>query len=135
MTYRRACVATIAVAAVALLPAMAGAHPADCTTALAEAPTTDRFADWNGCGNQAAWGTGDQSADTAAVAHGKRGSIQQVGHEPLENRGMNAAIAISGDFVYIGSRTDGGWGPPQAGTLVHAPRRRRARNPVDDFLR
>ena len=38
----------------------------------------------------------------------KTGSLTQVGHEPLMNRGMNAAIAIQGDYAYIGSRTDGG---------------------------
>jgi hypothetical protein len=36
------------------------------------------------------------------------GSLTQVGHNPLLNRGMNAAGAIHGDYMYIGSRTDGG---------------------------
>ena len=44
---------------------------------------------------------------TAAVQR-KTGSIEQVGHEPLMNRGMNAAIAVHGNYAYIGSRTDGG---------------------------
>ncbi|HEV3231231.1 MAG TPA: hypothetical protein VG245_03135 [Candidatus Dormibacteraeota bacterium] len=30
-----------------------------------------------------------------------------VGHDPLFNRGMNAAIAVYGHYVYVGSRTDG----------------------------
>jgi hypothetical protein len=34
------------------------------------------------------------------------GSLTLVGHNPLMNRGMNAAIAIHGDYAYIGSRTD-----------------------------
>src|ERR687897_2657261 len=34
------------------------------------------------------------------------GSLTLVGHDPLMNRGMNAAIAIHGDYAYIGSRTD-----------------------------
>ena len=38
----------------------------------------------------------------------KTGSLAQVGHEPLMDRGMNAAMAIQGDYAYIGSRTDGG---------------------------
>ena len=119
MTYRRACVAAIAFAAVALLPATAGGHPADCSTALAEAPTTDRFADWKGCGDQAAWNAGDtQSSKRARVAHGKRGSLRQVGHEPLLNRGMNAAIAVHEDYAYVGSRTDGGHGEPFGGIMV-----------------
>ena len=116
MTFRRACVAAIAFAAIALLPASAGAHPADCTTAVAEAPTTDRFADWGGCGNQTSWGA--QPSKRARVAHGKRGSIRQVGHEPLEGRGMNAALAIHEDYAYVGSRTDGGHGEPFGGIMV-----------------
>ena len=35
------------------------------------------------------------------------------------NRGMNAAIAVHGDYAYIGSRTDGGHqGQPQGGIVV-----------------
>jgi hypothetical protein len=46
-------------------------------------------------------------------------SITQVGHEPLMNRGMNAAIAVHGDYAYIGSRTDGGHeGMPHGGIMV-----------------
>jgi hypothetical protein len=48
----------------------------------------------------------------AAIAGAKSpkiGSIMQVGHESLMNRGMNAAIAVHGDYAYIGSRTDGGY--------------------------
>lgn len=49
----------------------------------------------------------------------KRTSITQVGHEPLMNRGMNAAAAIHGDYAYIGSRTDGGHeGMPHGGIMV-----------------
>ena len=33
--------------------------------------------------------------------------VTLVGHSPLEHRGMNSAPAIIGDFIYIGSRTDG----------------------------
>src|SRR3954466_8056201 len=35
------------------------------------------------------------------------GSFTEVGHDPLLGRGMNAAIAVNGRYVYIGSRTDG----------------------------
>jgi hypothetical protein len=38
----------------------------------------------------------------------RTGSLTEVGHNALMNRGMNAAIAIHGDYAYIGSRTDGG---------------------------
>jgi hypothetical protein len=45
--------------------------------------------------------------------------IEQVGHEPLMNRGMNAAIAVHGDYAYIGSRTDGGHeGMPHGGVMI-----------------
>ena len=58
---------------------------------------------------------------TAAAAKPppKTGSITQVGHEPLMDRGMNAAIAVHGDYAYIGSRTDGGHeGMPHGGVMV-----------------
>jgi len=50
---------------------------------------------------------------TATAAPGKEkkektGSLKQVGHEPLMDRGMNAALAVHGDYVYVGSRTNGG---------------------------
>src|ERR687897_898271 len=41
-----------------------------------------------------------------AGAEQQTGSLTLVGHDPLMNRGMNAAIAIHGDYAYIGSRTD-----------------------------
>ncbi len=33
--------------------------------------------------------------------------FELLGHEPLGNRGMNAAIAVHDGYVYVGSRTDG----------------------------
>src|SRR4051812_272483 len=35
------------------------------------------------------------------------GSFELLGHEPLMNRGMNAALAVFGGYAYVGSRTDG----------------------------
>ncbi|HYH60025.1 MAG TPA: hypothetical protein VD790_12515 [Thermoleophilaceae bacterium] len=35
------------------------------------------------------------------------GSFKLVGHDPLLSRGMNAALAVHGDYAYVGSRTDG----------------------------
>jgi LVIVD repeat len=58
---------------------------------------------------------------TAAARSNEKpsGSIQQVGNEPLMNRGMNAALAVHGDYAYIGSRTDGSHaGQPQGGIMV-----------------
>ena len=48
------------------------------------------------------------SGKPTAASAPKTGSIALVGHEPLFDRGMNAAIAVHGDYAYIGSRTDGG---------------------------
>jgi hypothetical protein len=42
-----------------------------------------------------------------ATTPGTSSNFQLVGHEPLFNRGMNAALAIFDHFVYIGNRTDG----------------------------
>src|SRR5918993_5149010 len=47
------------------------------------------------------------------------GSFSKLGHEPLMKRGMNAALAVHGDYVYVGSRTDGGHeGMPHGGIMV-----------------
>src|SRR3954454_21382863 len=35
------------------------------------------------------------------------GHFDLVGHDPLLYRGMNSAIAVKGDYVYVGSRSDG----------------------------
>lgn len=47
------------------------------------------------------------AADDAARRAPKKGSLKLVGHSPLENRGMNAALAVHGKYAYVGSRTDG----------------------------
>jgi len=54
-----------------------------------------------------------------AGASATPGSVKEVGHEPLLNRGMNAALAVHGNYAYIGSRTDGGHeGMPMGGIMV-----------------
>lgn len=45
-------------------------------------------------------------------------NFEIVGHDPLFGRGMNAAPAIYGDHVYVGSRTDGQPHHPHPGILV-----------------
>lgn len=54
--------------------------------------------------------------------------IRVVGHDPLFNRGMNAAMAVLNDsgYLYVGSRTDGAPDHPNAGILVVD-----ARDPTD----
>src|SRR5712692_3294195 len=50
-------------------------------------------------------------------ATGTSSNFQLVGQNPLFNRGMNAALAIFQDFLYVGNRTDGssrcGFGDPR----------------------
>ncbi|MDQ3878357.1 MAG: hypothetical protein M3290_08430 [Actinomycetota bacterium] len=42
------------------------------------------------------------------VAQGDpEGSLELVGHDSLMNRGMNAALAVTDGYAYVGSRTDG----------------------------
>ena len=42
--------------------------------------------------------------------------FEVVGHSDLDGRGMNAALAVAGDVVYVGSRTDAPH--PHAGVLI-----------------
>jgi hypothetical protein len=51
-------------------------------------------------------------ADAAAA----KGEFELVGHEPLMNRGMNAALAVHKGYAYVGSRTDGLH--PNAGVMI-----------------
>jgi hypothetical protein len=53
-------------------------------------------------------------------------NFELVGHEPLFNRGMNAALALYDDYVYVGNRTDGQEGHPNPGILVVDTARPRA---------
>ena len=46
------------------------------------------------------------------------GSLSLIGHNPLYGRGMNAGLAVRGDYAYVGSRTDGSEGHPHPGVLV-----------------
>src|SRR5919108_2806243 len=51
-----------------------------------------------------------------AAAPAPPGRLELLGSDPLLNRGMNAALAVHGDYAYVGSRTDGTH--PNAGVLV-----------------
>ena len=129
MTHRgkhRAAACAAALVVLAALPAAASAHPADCGMDLTRAPSGERWVDWGGGSDGCVTTSSEQAAGpdlepAAASEAGDRptGSFRQVGHEPLRNRGMNAAIAVHGDYAYIGSRTDGGHaGQPQGGLMV-----------------
>jgi hypothetical protein len=58
------------------------------------------------------------AATAAPKSKHRTGSFEQVGHEPLLNRGMNAALAVHGDYAYVGSRTDGGPARPEHGGVM-----------------
>lgn len=44
--------------------------------------------------------------DPGSAVAGTSSNFELVGHEPLYNRGENAALTVYGHYVYIGSRTD-----------------------------
>ncbi len=137
---RRLCAVAIAAGAVAGAPGSAGAHPADCSggRALTPTPTSERVTDWvaedrcgkgaarvadsSGAGRATATARAGRSATTreatrAQVRPRQRG-LRQVGHEPLLNRGMHAALAVHGDYAYVGSRTDRKEGKPEHGGIM-----------------
>lgn len=61
------------------------------------------------------------SADAANPAPSRPGTSDNfnlVGHNPLANRGMNAAPALYNQYVYIGNRTDASEGHRRPGVLV-----------------
>jgi len=127
--WTRAVAATGALcAALVLVPASAGAHQPDCSGSyvLTPTPSADLFTDWTGedrgcvlpatSSNTAAAASGDEVVTASSKPAG--GSFTQVGHNPLMRRGMNAAIAVSGNYAYIGSRTDLHPGTPTGGVMV-----------------
>jgi hypothetical protein len=57
-------------------------------------------------------------AGALATEPGTSSNFELVGHNPLFNRGMNAAPAIYEDFVYIGNRTDGSPQHSNPGVLI-----------------
>src|SRR4051794_27976856 len=56
------------------------------------------------------------AVDLPAPPPSSPGHFDLVGHDPLLYRGMNAAIAVKGDYVYVGSRTDGAH--PDSGVMI-----------------
>lgn len=52
---------------------------------------------------------------------GTSSNFTLVGHDPLFNRGMNAALAIFDHFVYVGNRTDGSSTCNGGGTICPHP--------------
>jgi hypothetical protein len=125
----RAAALAAVLAGLAALPAAAAAHPADCGTAkeISAAPSGERYIDWGGGSDGCVTAASEQASARSAgppmnastAAGRKKGEFKEVGHEPLRNRGMNAALAVHEDYAYVGSRTDGGHaGQPQGGLMV-----------------
>ena len=52
-------------------------------------------------------GTTREQVELPAPPEDSPGAFELVGHDPLLSRGMNAALAVHGDYAYVGSRTDG----------------------------
>lgn len=63
--------------------------------------------------------SGDTTVAPGGGTPGTSSNFQLVGHEPLFDRGMNAALAVFDHYVYVGNRSDGsdacGPGDPRAG--------------------
>jgi LVIVD repeat-containing protein len=122
---RLGCAAVMAFTAVVLLPSSAGAHCLD-DTGLVQTLEAELYSSWSKNGDSCA-SQGTPGVQTTASARDltvappaapATGSFTQVGHNPLMRRGMNAAIAVQGNYAYIGSRTDGGHDGPTGGIMV-----------------
>ena len=50
---------------------------------------------------------GDVTVGPGGGTPGTAANVTLVGHDPLFGRGLNAAPALFGDYVYVGNRTDG----------------------------
>ena len=60
--------------------------------------------------------TATQILPTQPQPTASTGWFELIGHTPLLHRGMNAGLAVYGNYAYVGSRTDGSH--PDAGVLV-----------------
>ena len=87
-------VLVLAISAVVLLPVLqshACAHALDRTGCIESLEALT--------GVEPVWGKG--------IAQPQSDNFELVGHSDLLGRGMNAALAVHGDYVYVGNRTDG----------------------------
>ncbi len=50
---------------------------------------------------------GDPTVGPGGGTPGTSSNFELIGHNPLHSRGMNAAPAMFGDYLYVGNRTDG----------------------------
>ena len=78
------------------------------TTCLLLAATASGVIACEGSGQECRCGSAwTESALECSSAGRCEGGFELVGHSDLHGRGMNAALAVIGDHVYVGSRTDG----------------------------
>src|SRR6266487_7006732 len=107
------------------LPVPASLAACLAVTILAMAPAAGAF---GGVVPQRGAVTGQPDGVTVGPGGGTPGTsenFQLVGHDPLFNRGMNAAATIYGHYMYIGNRTDGsstcGVGDPRGYLTQNCP--------------
>lgn len=96
--------------------ATAVAQPATPVAAQPAATTGQQPGATTGAENAAATTSSGTNGSPTVRRPSAPGSFDLVGHTPLLSRGMNAALALHGDYAYVGSRTDGSH--PNAGVLV-----------------
>jgi hypothetical protein len=60
--------------------------------------------------------TANEPLPTEPQPAASTGFFELISHSPLLNRGMNAGLAVYGNYAYVGSRTDGSH--PNSGVLV-----------------
>ena len=68
------------------------------------------------CAGGLAVGTALLDPPAPAAQPAPAGDFELLGSDPLLGRGMNSALAVHGDYAYVGSRTDGTH--PDSGILV-----------------
>lgn len=65
------------------------------------------FDGFDNCATSLSQASGVAPVEGAGVSDPVSDGFELVGHEPLFDRGMNAALAVHDGYVYVGSRTDG----------------------------
>lgn len=98
----RGAVVAGAVAGIAMVPGVAHGHELHASADL-PGPAWEDFGTLPLPGLSAE----TNAVDLPAPAEPSPGEFELVGHNPLLSRGMNAALAVHGDYAYVGSRTDG----------------------------
>ncbi len=75
--------------------------------ALASHACAHVFDGYDDCSTSLSQASGVAPVTGAGVSDPVSEGFELVGHEPLFDRGMNAALAVHDGYVYVGNRTDG----------------------------